>query len=68
MKDRIEHKCSVILVNEITPRAKKLGIKPYDFCSTIDAAALSKLEFFGALTRREVRQILDARVEQLRKL
>ena len=63
--NKFPQKCFVILENEIKPRAKKLGMKPYEFCPVKIAATLSRLEYDGYYTRRDVRKILDMKVNIL---
>lgn len=60
-------KCSVILLNEIAPRVKKLGITYTEFMDSDGMSFLAALEFNGHITRRELRSILDERVKVLQK-
>ena len=55
-------KCSVVLQNEVLPRAKKLGLTLEEFCDPSAVSALVHLEFQGIITRRTLREILDERV------
>ena len=58
-------KCYVILVNEIAPRAKKLNLKPGEFLHSDVSSFLAWLEFEGVITRRDLRKLLDNRMEEL---
>jgi hypothetical protein len=58
-------KCSVVLQNEVVPRAKKLGMSLDEFCDPSAVAALTHLEFQGIISRRTLREILDERVKVL---
>lgn len=60
-------KCSVILLNEILPRAKKLKLSLEEFRGSIDMGALARLEYEGIITRKELREILDERVKELQQ-
>lgn len=59
-------KCFVILINEVAPRAKKLGVTINEFCSPEVIGFLSRLEFENCITRKELRSILDLRVHVLK--
>jgi hypothetical protein len=56
-------KCSVVLQNEVLPRAKKLGISLDEFADANALNALARLEYDGIITRRTLREILDERVK-----
>jgi hypothetical protein len=56
-------KCSVVLQNEVLPRAKKLGISLDEFADANALSALARLEYDGIITRRTLREILDERVK-----
>lgn len=56
-------KCSVVLQNEVLPRAKKLGITLDEFADANALSALARLEYDGIITRRTLRKILDERVK-----
>lgn len=56
-------KCSVVLLNEINPRVKKLGITFDEFCDVEVLSALVRLEYEGIITRKTLREILDERVK-----
>jgi hypothetical protein len=59
-------KCSVVLLNEVLPRAKKLGISLDEFADASALSVLSRLEYEGIITRRTLREILDERVRILK--
>ena len=59
-------KCSVVLLNEVLPRAKKLGISLDEFADASALSVLSRLEYEGIITRRTLREILDERVNVLK--
>jgi len=59
--------CSVILLNEVSPRAKKLGISLAEFCDPNAISALARLEYDGIISRKTLREILDERVKVLQK-
>ncbi len=59
-------KCSVVLLNEILPRAKKLGISLDEFADASALSVLARLEYEGIITRRTLREILDERVKVLK--
>jgi len=59
-------KCSVVLQNEVLPRAKKLGLTLEEFCDPSAVAALVHLEFQGVITRKTLREILDERANVLK--
>ena len=59
-------KCSVVLLNEVLPRAKKLGISLDEFADVNALSALARLEYDGIITRRTLREILDERVNVLK--
>lgn len=59
-------KCSVVLLNEILPRAKKLGISLDEFADASALSVLARLEYEGIITRRTLREILDERVNVLK--
>ena len=59
-------KCSVVLQNEVLPRAKKLGISLDEFADANALSALARLEYDGIITRRTLREILDERVKVLK--
>lgn len=59
-------KCSVVLQNEVLPRAKKLGFTLEEFCDPVAVSALVHLEFQGIITRKTLREILDERVNVLK--
>jgi len=59
----VAKKSSVLLQNEITPRARRCGMKPYDFCPPVVAAALTRWELDGEFTRRDTRRFLDLVLE-----
>ena len=56
-------KVSVVLLNEINPRVKKLGITFDEFCDIDALSALVRLEYEGIITRKTLREILDERVK-----
>jgi hypothetical protein len=56
-------KCSVVLQNEVLPRAKKLGITLDEFADASALSVLARLEYEGIITRRTLREILDERVK-----
>jgi hypothetical protein len=60
-------KCSVILLNEVAPRAKKVNRLPSKFWDTTLIAYLARLEYEGIITRRQLRQCLDLRVKELQE-
>ena len=55
--------CSVILINEVAPRAKKLGLTIEEFCNPSAIGALARLEHEGIISRKTLREILDERVK-----
>jgi hypothetical protein len=59
-------KCSVVLQNEVLPRAKKLGISLDEFADATALSVLARLEYEGIITRRTLREILDERVNVLK--
>ncbi len=59
-------KCSVVLQNEVLPRAKKLGISLDEFADASALSVLARLEYEGIITRRTLREILDERVRILK--
>jgi hypothetical protein len=59
-------KCSVVLQNEVLPRAKKLGISLDEFADASALSVLARLEYEGIITRRTLREILDERVNVLK--
>lgn len=59
-------KCSVVLQNEVLPRAKKLGISLDEFADATALSVLARLEYEGIITRRTLREILDERVRILK--
>jgi hypothetical protein len=59
-------KCSVVLQNEVLPRAKKLGLSLDEFADASALSVLARLEYEGIITRRTLREILDERVRILR--
>ncbi len=59
-------KCSIVLQNEVLPRAKKLGISLDEFADANALSALARLEYEGIITRRTLREILDERVRILK--
>jgi hypothetical protein len=59
-------KCSVVLQNEVLPRAKKLGISLDEFADASALSVLARLEYEGIITRRTLREILDERVNILK--
>ncbi len=58
-------KCSVVLLNEIVPRAKKLNMNLQEFLDPKIAHHLVQLEYRGYITRRELRTLLDERVKYI---
>lgn len=60
-------KCYTILINEVVPRAKKLGLPLKDFLSAEITGLLARLEYEGILTRADVRYMLNERVKVLQK-
>lgn len=67
MTNELAKKCQVILFNEIVPRAKKAGISLREFCEPSLAGTLARFEYEGIMTRKEIRSLLDERVEVLKK-
>lgn len=63
----IAKKCSVILFNEIVPRARKVGLSLHEFCEPSLAGTLARFEYEGIMTRKEIRSLLDDRVKVLQK-
>ena len=63
----IAKKCSVILFNEIVPRARKAGLSLHEFCEPSLAGTLARFEYEGIMTRKEIRSLLDDRVKVLQK-
>ena len=59
-------KCSVVLQNEVMPRAKKLGISLDEFADASALSVLARLEYEGIITRRTLREILDERLNVLK--
>lgn len=59
-------KCSVVLQNEVLPRAKKLGLSLDEFADASALSVLARLEYEGIITRRTLREILDERVNVLK--
>lgn len=59
-------KCSVVLQNEVLPRAKKLGLTLEEFADANALSVLARLEYEGIITRRTLREILDERVKVLK--
>ena len=60
-------KCYIILINEIVPRADKLGLPLKEFLSSEITGLLARLEYEGILTRADVRYMLNERVKVLQK-
>jgi len=58
-------KCSVILFNEIIPRARKTGLSLHEFCTPTLAGLLARWEYEGIMTRKEIRSLLDDRMKDL---
>lgn len=63
----IAKKCSIILFNEIVPRARKAGLSLHEFCEPSLAGTLARFEYEGIMTRKEIRSLLDDRVKVLQK-
>ena len=61
----LSKKCFVVLQNELTPRAKKLGITLKEFCDPAVIGALVRLEHDGIISRKTLREILDERVKTI---
>lgn len=64
---KFSEKCHVILINEVVPRAKKLGLPLKEFLSSEITGLLARLEYEGILTRSDVRYMLNERVKVLQK-
>ena len=56
-------KVSKILINEVIPRANKLGLSVEDFCSSKDLAIVALNESLGNFTRHDTRLFLDRLVD-----
>lgn len=65
--NNLPKKVSIVLLNEVVPRANKLGVTLNEFCDPTALAALVRLEYDGIITRKTLREILDERVEVIRK-
>ena len=61
----ITRKLSAILINEIKPRAKRLGMSLDEFIGTMPLGQMAAFEYHGRLTRHQLRKILDFYVELL---
>lgn len=62
----ISKKCQIILINEALPRAKKLGITLHEFYDASLLGWLARCEYEGVITRKQLREILDHRVNVLK--
>lgn len=58
-------KAYAFIMNELQPRAKKTSVPLTEFMDPSVIAGLLSLESNGLLTRREVREFLDYRVDTL---
>lgn len=58
-------KCAVILLNELKPRADKLGLTVSEFLDPKISGPLARAEYEGLITRKELRSYLDERVKRL---
>lgn len=58
-------KAYAFIMNELQPRAKKASVPLTEFMDPSVIAGLLSLESTGLLTRREVREFLDYRVDTL---
>jgi len=53
-----------ILLNEVVPRAKKLGVGFAEVCSPQDLSSLVTAEMYGINTRADTRKYLDKQGEK----
>lgn len=58
-------KCYVVLVNEIVPRAKKLNIPISEFMDSKLSSYLTRLEYDGVITRKQLRELLDEHIRHI---